>query len=127
MDRRIEARLSAIAARYRQLAFWNTMTVGWLLVFAWTFLIYFASRDLGNTLAAAGLAILFLLIACFRRASLAGSLEHAALEVERHFPDLQARLLTAMEQKRHWPDGYGFLQQKTPRRNPDTRQHPQLG
>lgn len=112
MDRRIEARLSAIAARYRQLAFWNTMTVGWLLVFAWTFLIYFASRDLGNTLAAAGLAILFLLIACFRRASLAGSLEHAALEVERHFPDLQARLLTAMEQKRHWPDGYGFLQQK---------------
>lgn len=111
MDRRLEARLASVAHRVRQRVFWNAMVLAWLTALPAAAVVYGIAGDVVYALAAAAVCLVLFAAFAWRRACRQSDLDVVAKLVERTFPDLQSRLLTAVEQKRQWPDGYSFLQQ----------------
>ena len=108
--------LEGVAQRYRRLWFRRALALGFLgaALVGGLILLFAQSRNFDTSLAVALLIVLAVAAVVFsywwsRR--LAANDQNIARRVEKHFPDLEARLLAAMEQDPDKPDGrFGYLQ-----------------
>ncbi len=117
MDRRLESELARVADRCRQLRLFTGWSLCWVMVAvsAIVFLLagWATESDLRSAAVVAiglGLIAAGIVFVTTRRDS--RNLLTAARQVEHQFPDLDQRLLAAMEQQAGWPIGqFGYLQE----------------
>ena len=118
IDRRLKEQLAIVADRFRWLRLWQQLRAVWLILALVGGLIW-AESSLSGGLAhniapiLGGIAIIVAL-AIVWRCSRARTDDHwVAQRVEARFPDLNARLLAAIEQARPYPSGrFGYLQEQ---------------
>jgi hypothetical protein len=118
IERRIAGRLRPVAARFRRLQFAVTLSVGWLLVALLGTILWWARGRFGWELPGMTSGLLFLgllalVVAVIRGLRVAGNYRAIAQRIESFFPDLDSRLLTAMEQQPSggFLGGYSYLQE----------------
>jgi predicted nucleic acid-binding Zn-ribbon protein len=118
IERRIAGRLRPVAARYRRLQFALTLATGWLGLALLGTLLWVLQRRYdwqfpGMVTAMWALGLLVLVVALIRSIRQARDYRVIAQRVESHFPELDARLLTAMQQQPQsgFLGGYSYLQE----------------
>jgi predicted nucleic acid-binding Zn-ribbon protein len=118
IERRIAGRLRPVAARFRRLQFAVTLAIGWLGLALLGTLLWVLQRRYdwqlpGMTSTMLVLALLILVAALIRSIRQARDYRAIAQRVESHFPELDARLLTAMQQQPQngFLGGYSYLQE----------------
>lgn len=118
IERRIAGRLRPVAARFRRLQFAVTLAIGWLGLALLGTLLWVLQRRYdwqlpGMTSTMLVLGLLILVAALIRSIRQARDYRAIAQRVESHFPELDARLLTAMQQQPQsgFLGGYSYLQE----------------
>lgn len=116
MDERLRDQLRAVADRYRSLRLWKSLATIWLIAaVAGGVLLWLKMRSEWTLQAevlvvgAAALVMAFGMV-CLANLSFRDP-KWAAYRIEKRFPDLEERLITAVGQRRNAKDGsYGYLQ-----------------
>jgi len=117
IDERLRASLEAAAARQRRLRAWWVLAAVWGGAAGLGFLLYWMERQAGVASPLAPLALACgALVAAFilttRKAATPTDWRRLALEIEKQHPDLNGRLLTAVEQPAKPDEELGYLQQR---------------
>ena len=117
IDERLRASLEAAAGRQRRLRAWWMLAAVWGGAAVLGFLLYWLEHQAGLASPLAPLALACgALVAAFilttRKAAMPTDWRWLALEIEKQHPDLNGRLLTAVEQPAKPVEGLGYLQQR---------------
>lgn len=116
MNHRLSMELDRVASRYRRLRYWRALAAAWFLAALVGLAVWGLGRALGSALYLSVPALCVLAVAlagmCIWLAALfAPGRKWIALRVEAGFPELESRLLAAMEQQPALADGrFGYLQ-----------------
>ena len=117
-EKRLFQQLQRVATRYANFRFWSAMTVVWaVLALTAAILLTFRLELLwsGTSVVIGFLAIAMILTVSAMLFALRNrnNYLHLAQLVESKYPELEARLMTAIQQQPELPDGeFGFLQQQ---------------
>ncbi len=117
IERRLRRQLSDALTRYRRTLLAKRLAIGWLILAAMAGLLIAANLNSGFYVRGAiaafiALSVMFTLAIYYLTWPAASSTQRIAKRIEAQYPELETRLLTAIEQQPQLPgERYGYLQQ----------------